>query len=245
MDNQNWINLTLWFVSGVAGGFLLYGPLKFILKQFHQMNQKFEETNSKFDDVKGELGQLAEVKSRLEQSDQELDVLRSQIFHQMNLGSQEMNQKFEEINVAVDDFKEEFGQLAAEIKSRLEQGDQEMDVLKSQIENQMNQKFEETYAKFDDVKKEFGRLAAEITSRLEQSDHEMDVLKSQIEGLRLVSRRIEAVFTEVSNRIENIEDRLRRVELKCDFPQFPEPYWPPNFDDETDEVLPSFPNIPK
>ena len=106
----------------------------------------------------------------------------------------------------------------------------------------MNQKFEETNAEFDDAKKEL----VEITSRLEKSDQEMDVLKSQINGLRLVSRRIEAVFTEVSNRIENIEDRLRRVELKCDFPQFPEPYWPPNYDDETDEsTTPRFPNIPK
>ena len=242
MDNQNWINLILWFVSGMAGGFLLYVPLKFILKQFHQMNQKFDETNATFEDVKEELGRLAEVKTRLEQIDQALDVLRSQFFHQTNLESQVMNQKFKETNTAVDDFREEFGQSAAEIKYRLEQTDQEIEILKSQIENRMNQKFEETNAEFDDAKKEL----VEITSRLEKSDQEMDVLKSQINGLRLVSRRIEAVFTEVSNRIENIEDRLRRVELKCDFPQFPEPYWPPNYDDETDEsTTPRFPNIPK
>ena len=105
MDNQNWINLTLWFVSGVASGFLLYGPLKFILEQFHQINQKFEETNAELDDVKEELGQLDEVKSRLEHTDQELDVLKSQI------------------EDAVDDAEEELGQF---LKSQIENQNQNM-----------------------------------------------------------------------------------------------------------------------
>ena len=96
MDNQNWINLTLWFVSGVASGFLLYGPLKFILEQFHQINQKFEETNATVD----------EVKSRLEQSDQEMDVLKSQIENRLSQNMRRIEEVFTEVSNRIENIED-------------------------------------------------------------------------------------------------------------------------------------------